>query len=119
MAAQPGHRVGVRSHAYNGGDAWSSVSAIHGPPFPEGYLDADDSAGLISAAIVIIVFNTVFLVLRFLSRWIKREATWGWDDILIPPAYVLNMALCSLGLGKQHLLILLPSSATDACHSRC
>lgn len=55
--------------------------------------------GLMNVAIAFIVLSTVFVALRFISRFQIREAPSGSDDYLIIPAYLFELALCISGIG--------------------
>ena len=57
-------------------------------------------APLSKACIGFIVINTVFVILRFVSRmYIRRLPLW-WDDYTIIPAYLGNLGVCIAGLGS-------------------
>ena len=58
--------------------------------------------GLVATCAVLIVIDTLFLVLRFFSRCFVKKAPIGWDDLLLFPAFIVNMGLCAVGLGMGH-----------------
>lgn len=64
------------------------ASGSEKPHFPPGYLEADHSNQLLAANTVILAFATILLVLRLYARSLKN-VKWGWDDILLPPAWIL------------------------------
>ena len=68
-------------------------------PTPE-YL-ADDSGGtLVVIAIAFAVLTTVFLVLRLYSKQFTAGG-YSIDDIFLATAYVFNLGMCALGIGKS------------------
>lgn len=60
--------------------------------------------GLVVTCAVFIALNTIFLILRFISRLFVQEAPFGYDDILTIPAFFFNIGICAVGLGKSHML---------------
>jgi len=63
---------------------------------------ADQEQRVISSGIVLIVLPTVFVILRFVSRFIANAGLW-WDDVLVVLALLLSfgpnvsMMACKLG----------------------
>lgn len=55
---------------------------------------------LIAVCFIYIVFDIVFVALRFVSRRFVKRSELGWDDYLIIPGFIFNVAACILGLRK-------------------
>lgn len=47
----------------------------------------------ISVAIAFLVLSIIFVVSRFTAREIFKKTPWNWDDYMIIPALLLNVAL--------------------------
>lgn len=60
-----------------------------------------DGDNLFATSIIFIVLNTLFFVLRFLSRKLVHDARLGPDDYLMIPAYIFNMACCAMGISES------------------
>ena len=56
--------------------------------------------------IVFIILNTLFVVLRFVSRNFVKRLEVGWDDILIIPSWLCNIGTCILGLRESSITLL-------------
>lgn len=54
---------------------------------------------VVATSVVFAVLTTIFLGLRFCSKRLMRSRS-GWDDLLLVAAYVFNMGLCAIGIGK-------------------
>ena len=64
------------------------------------YLSEWDGRPVITTAIVFIVLNTIFVFFRFLSRYLQR-ATYGWDDVLMVPSWLLTIAISIVSIGES------------------
>lgn len=67
--------------------------------FPPGYLEAYNGNQLVAATTAILVVATILLVLRIYGRGLKPGSR-GWDDVLLPPSWLLFVALCVLMYSK-------------------
>ena len=38
--------------------------------------------------------------LRFISRTLVKKVDFGYDDLLIIPAWMCNIGICAIGLGR-------------------
>ena len=60
------------------------------PPPPPGIdLQADKGPHIISSGIALIILPTVFVVLRFISRYLAQAGFW-WDDLLVVTSLILS-----------------------------
>lgn len=59
----------------------------------------DHGPVLKNTAIAFIILETCFVILRYVSRAIIRAPS-GIDDYLMPLAWLFNMAVCGVSLGK-------------------
>ena len=66
----------------------------------EKYLDEYIGRRLMAAALVIILMNTIFVTLRYWSRYLQK-APFGWDDILILPSYISCLSPCICGIREN------------------
>jgi len=57
---------------------------------------------LLATCIIFIIFDVLFVGLRICSRQLA-DTTRGWDDYLIPPALIMNLAIAAIGLSKDPL----------------
>ena len=53
--------------------------------------------------ILFMVLNTLFVVLRFISRNYVKKLELGLDDIMIIPSWICNIGTCTLGLRESNL----------------
>lgn len=65
----------------------------------QSYINAYIGDRLKGTAIALIVLETVFVMLRQWSRHLQM-APFGWDDILIIPAYLSCLGMCIVGIRK-------------------
>lgn len=65
----------------------------------DGRRASDVLPSLVAVAITFIVLDTIFIVLRFISRTLIQKASVGLDDLLIVPAYAMNVGLCAIAIG--------------------
>ncbi|KAK4226275.1 integral membrane protein [Podospora fimiseda] len=65
--------------------------------FSEEYIRETRGPMMIGICIAFAVLTTIFVPLRFWARRI-RAATFGFDDVLIIAAYIVNLACCALGI---------------------
>lgn len=70
--------------------------------YPPGYLEESIGPTLVAISALFIALDVVFVCLRFYSRRLIKTPL-GWDDILILPALILNLATCSLTLLSVHI----------------
>ena len=63
------------------------------------FLNQYNGRPVIITAIVFMVLDSVFVMLRFLARRLQT-ATFGWDDWLIIPGWLFILAMISVLLGK-------------------
>ncbi|APA10888.1 hypothetical protein SS1G_03439 [Sclerotinia sclerotiorum 1980 UF-70] len=75
--------------------------------FSQAYLDETNTRSLIITCIVFIILDTLFLALRFLSRYYQK-AGFGWEDVLMIAGWLTCLGLCidgliapSLGVGTR------------------
>lgn len=68
-----------------------------------------------SCGIAFLVLGPVFTLLRYSTRWARKNVPWGWDDLLILPALlaVITLAIFTLFLAKTSIT-LTDQSLTDA-----
>lgn len=78
--------------------------------FPPGYLDEYSGNTLLGVAGLFIGLNTVFVTLRYYARR-QTTADLGWDDFIIPMAWLANCGLCVFGISTLSLLDQLEFSA--------
>lgn len=77
-------------------------SPIHNSELSQSYIDAYNGDRLKGTAIALIVLETVFVALRQWSRHLQK-APFGWDDILIIPAYLSCLGMCIAGI-REYLI---------------
>ncbi len=80
--------------------------------YPPGYLHQDIGSTLVVISAVFIALDVLFVCLRFYSRRLINTP-WGWDDILVCPALVLNVGTCSLTLRKYSVAERIQRDAHD------
>ena len=66
----------------------------------EKYLNEYIGKRLVGVAVVIILLNTLFVTLRYWSRYLQK-APFGWDDILILPSYISCLGSCICGIREN------------------
>lgn len=54
---------------------------------------------LVIGASCFIAINTIFVVMRLVSRYLQHNG-WRVDDILVSLSWLLNVAFCALEIGK-------------------
>lgn len=54
---------------------------------------------LIHVSAIFIVLESIFVALRSYARTLTISSI-GWDDIIIPVAWLANMGLCILGISQ-------------------
>lgn len=90
--------------------------------FPKEYLDEYSGNILVSVCALFIVLETVFAALRFYARHLAASG-FGWDDALIPLAWLTNVGLCILCISEDQPRLLpcggpcadcIPASVYDA-----
>lgn len=54
---------------------------------------------VLAISIPFTVLTTIFLGLRFCSKRLMRSRS-GWDDLLLVVAYLVNVGLCAIVIGK-------------------
>jgi hypothetical protein len=60
------------------------------PPPPPGIdLKANEGPRVISSGIALVTLPTIFVILRFISRWIAQAGFW-WDDLLVVVSLLLS-----------------------------
>lgn len=69
-------------------------------PFSHVQTASEAMRPLLIVCILYIVLDVFFVSLRFISRFIIRRSEIGWDDWLILPAFICNVAACAAGLRK-------------------
>lgn len=62
---------------------------------------------VLAISIPFAVLTTVFLGLRFCSKRLMRSRS-GLDDLLLVVAYLVNVVLCAVVIGKSDLVALPP-----------
>lgn len=61
---------------------------------------SEDRGGvLIGVGVAFIILELLAFGLRITARWLRR-VPFGFDDALMFPALVLNLALCIMGIGE-------------------
>lgn len=65
----------------------------------------DDSQAYIldNISIAFIVLTSVFLALRFWAKNFTAATFLYLDDVFLVAAYVVNLAMCAMGLSRAHL----------------
>jgi hypothetical protein len=63
------------------------------------FLAEDKGASILATASFMIVFSTVFVVLRYYARFLSGTS-FGVGDILIPFAWLAEMVLCINAISK-------------------
>jgi hypothetical protein len=66
---------------------------------PSAFLPDDRGHQLKNTAIAFMVVETLFVGLRYVSRYLIRSRS-GADDWLMPLAWVFNIGLCGVAIGK-------------------
>lgn len=56
---------------------------------------------LVTICVLFITLETTFVLLRYYARQLT-SAGFGWDDAIIPLAWITNVALCIVGIGESH-----------------
>ena len=69
--------------------SWSTAQVA------QDYLDEYSGNVLIGVCSAFIALETIFIALHFYARSL-REPEWRWEELLLPVAWVINMALCGL-----------------------
>ena len=64
------------------------------------YLSEWDGRPVVITAITLIVLNTIFVFLRFLSRY-QQTAPYGWDDVFIIPSWLLTVVISLVSIGES------------------
>lgn len=73
------------------------MASTAGPQhFSLDYLNEDSSNRLLAAITVILIIVTVLLGLRLYARNLTNAAR-GWDEFLLPPAWLLVVGACVTG----------------------
>ena len=74
---------------------------------------AENSGPTITAtASLMIFFCTTFVALRYYSRYLAGTS-FNIEDVIIPFAWVAEVGLCIVGIGAQHLHIVMPCLTND------
>lgn len=73
------------------------------PKLSQSYMDPFIGDRVTNTAIAFIVLDTVFVALRYWSRYLQK-ASFGWDYILIIPAYLSCLRICICGIGENLIL---------------
>ena len=76
--------------ATSNAEAMSTPS--NAPTFPPDYAKADRSGQLVAANVTMLITSTVFLGLRLYVRRLTNSPR-GWDEFLLPPAYLLLLGV--------------------------
>lgn len=78
-----------------------SANTIQFPkgPLPPNYLTEDRGHILLAVSTAFLGLILVAFALRQASRYIQKTP-WGWDDVLIIPALLVNIFDCILGIRK-------------------
>ena len=71
--------------------------------YPPGFLEQYHGDRLLAVSISFIFLEFVFVALRFYTRRTTESSKWGWDDIILLPALIMNLGMCSLGIGPYTL----------------
>lgn len=74
------------------------------PQLSASYLAEDISGQLLAATTVILVITTALVALRFYARSLTNASA-GWDDLLLPPSWILVVGACTTGYRKSSLLL--------------
>ena len=67
--------------------------------YPPGYLQQYSGNRLLAVSIVFIILDTIFVALRLYTRRAANNSKWGFDDDFLMPALIMNLGMCSLGIG--------------------
>lgn len=67
----------------------------------QSYLDEDSSSQLLAAATVSLALPTILLALRLYAR-VLTAAKRGWDEFLLPLAWILVVGTCIVCYSKGH-----------------
>ena len=99
----------------------STAPARPGSPSPS-YLMEDCSRELIAAVITILTLSTILLALRLYARFLTK-ADRGWDEFLLPPAWILIVGVCVTNIRAcmdEQDISLTPKRCTwtDLCSTR-
>lgn len=65
------------------------------------YLAEYSGHTLIFISALFITLESVFVALRYYARTLSTS-TKGWDDLIIPMAWLVNIGLCILGISQYH-----------------
>ena len=89
-------------------------NAQYSPEYLSEY--SGDKVILVSA--IFIALETIFVPLRFYARTLTTSAR-GWDDIIIPAAWLANIGMCILGIGQYRSTSSTDYSLNFSSHSSC
>jgi len=67
--------------------------------YPPEYLEQYSGHRLLAVSIVFIILDILFVALRLYTRRTANGSKWGWDDNCLMPAIIMNLGMCSLGIG--------------------
>lgn len=70
------------------------------PPPDPAYLAENCSSRLVAAIAVMLTLSTLFLVLRLYARTLTN-ASRGWDEYLLPIAWLFMVGLCANDIRKM------------------
>ena len=65
------------------------------------YFKAQNDVGLLAVSGIFLICDILFFVLRFLARRRRGVASFGWDDIMLIPAFIINLGICVMGIGQS------------------
>jgi hypothetical protein len=74
------------------------------------FLAENNGPTITATASLMIFFCTIFVGLRYYSRYLAGTA-FNIEDVIMPFAWVAEMGLCITGIGAQHLPISIPDLA--------
>lgn len=69
---------------------------------------------LLAICVLFILLETTFVALRYYARHLA-PAGLGWDDAIIPLAWLTNIGLCILCISECYLVL----SHSSRCHAEC
>ena len=70
-------------------------------PMPPGYLEQDSSLPLFSVSLLLMVLQSIFVAIFFVSRILSKNMRGLEFWVFLPAAYVFCMAHCINGISKS------------------
>lgn len=82
------------------------------------YLREQNDVGLLAVSGIFLICDTLFFLLRLLARRRRSVASFGWDDIMLIPAFIINIGICVMGIGQSRYQVAIHARLLTQVHSR-